>query len=257
MKMTLLQMVQSIMSDMESDAVTSITDTPESEQVASTARDVYFQMITNKIIPEHYSLHQLTTASTSAKVFMKIPDTVARVETIKYDKILTGETRLNYGDVCYMDPDVFLDRALANDTTDTDVTTAQDPTSGLTIHVRSDAAPSYWTSFDDEYIVFNSFDSSVDANGLVGTKTLCRGKIIPTWTMADAFVPDIDENLFPLLLAEIKSTCFVNLKQTANPKIEKQARQQKVSIQNAKFRTKKSQEAYSYSSSHIKGRGRP
>jgi hypothetical protein len=255
-KLTLLQIVQSILSDMESDEVTDIADTPESEQVASTVRDVYFQMITNKIIPEHHSLVSLTNAGGTAKTFMLIPATVARIQEIWYNKIKTGETRVQYAKIPYMPPDEFLAKSFELDSTASDVTTATDPTSSLTIYVLNDEGPSYWTSFDDEYVCFNSYDAVVDASGLTAAKTRCSARIIPTWTHTSAGIPDMDENLFPMLLAEAKSTCFVNLKQTANAKIEQQVRQQKVSYQHDKYRTKASQEKSFSSPGYSTGRKR-
>jgi len=209
MKMTLLELVQSILSDMVSDDVTSIADTPESLQVASTIRDVYYQLVTNQTIPEHQALKQLTSAGVTAKVFMQIPATVQRIESIKYNKIKAGDTDNVFSDM-----------------------------------ITNDAPPTYWTSFDDDYICFDSYDAAVDASGLVGTKTLCWATVTPTtWAMNDTFVPDIDDNFFPLLLAEAKSTCFMNLKQQANGKVDKQARNQKVALQNDKHRTAAAEKA--------------
>jgi hypothetical protein len=91
--------------------------------------------------------------------------------------------------------------------------------------------------------MFDSYDAVVDPTGLVASKTLCWGAIIPVWTHNDVFTPDIDDNIFPLLLAEAKSLCFVNMKQQPNAKIERQARNQKVYLQNDKYRTRQAQEA--------------
>ena len=44
--------------------------------------------------------------------------------------------------------------------------------------------------------------------------------------MADSFTPDLDANLFPLLLNEAKSLAFVEIKQSSNPKAEQYARRQ-------------------------------
>lgn len=247
MKMTMLELVQSIMSDMDSDSLDSITDTDEGEQVASVIRDVYWQMVTNQTIPEHNKLFQLTDAGGTAKVFMLIPTTVRRVETIKYNKIESGDTIAVYRDVTYKDPDSFMNLLLSRTDTDSNVVSATDPNSGIALDfVINDHSPTYWTSFDDEYIVFDSYDAVVDTTGLLSSKTLCWGPVEPTFTIAnsltDAFTPDIDDHLFPLLLAEAKSTCFVNMKQAANPKIERQARNQKVFAQNDKHRTRKTEE---------------
>jgi hypothetical protein len=62
----------------------------------------------------------------------------------------------------------------------------------------------------------------------------------PDWEdHIDSFTPLLDEKYFPLLLAEAKSTCFVNLKQSPNSKVESQYRQQKALLQNDKHRISK------------------
>ena len=46
--------------------------------------------------------------------------------------------------------------------------------------------------------------------------------------LANAFIPDLDVNLFPLLLNEVKSVSHVELNQQANPKAEQMALKQKI-----------------------------
>ena len=257
-KLTLLEMVQSIMSDMSSDAVTSINDTDEALQVASIIHDVYDQLVTGQNIPEHKALAQLTNAGSTAKVFMKIPDSVYRVETFKYNKIADGDTDAAWGEVCYLSPESFMNILTRRTTTDSNVVSATDPTSSIALDmILNDQAPTYWTTFDDHYIVCDAYDAVVDTTGLLASKTLCWAVVKPTdWTVSDSFVPDIDATFFPLLLAEAKSTAFINLKQQANPKIDKQARNQKVVLQNEKHRTRASEKTYTNATGPSYGRRR-
>ena len=60
MKRTLLEMVQSILSDMDSESVNSISDSVESEQIASVIQDTFFNLIAARDIPEHRQLNKLT-----------------------------------------------------------------------------------------------------------------------------------------------------------------------------------------------------
>ena len=237
MKMNLLQMVQSIMSDMDSDVVTSIADTDEAGQVASTLRDVYFQLVSTQTIPEFESLLQLEDAGT-ALVYMKIPDIVKQVYSIRYNVKRATDTFDQIKPIQFYPVQDFLDRITNNKSDDTNIVSATDPTSGLAIFVRKDKPPEYWTSFDDKYITFDSYDAVADTSGLVASKTLCWGtNNQDTFSLIDSFTPVMDDNFFPLLLAEAKSTCMMNLKQQANPKIERQARNQRIWLQNEKFRT--------------------
>ncbi len=248
MKMTMLEMVKNIMSALDSDELDSITDTVEGEQVATVIRDTYWLLVENKTIPEHQSMFQLTSAGSPALVYMLIPTTVGELEWVQYNVVGSDDTDNKFVDIDYRSPYEFTKILTARISTDDNIIAATDPTSGLALDMfQNDKRPEFWTSFDDQYICFDSYDAEVDASGLVGTKSLCFGSIIPTFTVAnsvtDAFTPDLDDNLFPLLLAEAKSTCFMNIKQMPNPKIEKQARDQKVFSQNDKYRTAQTEKA--------------
>jgi hypothetical protein len=113
-----------------------------------------------------------------------------------------------------------------------------DPLSGSKLYVRNNKNPRYYTSFDDEYIICDSYDASVD-DTLVSSKTRCWGTVRPTFSLVDSFVPDIDEVLFPYLLAEAKSVCFSLFKSGSDPKIEQAARRLKSYVQNDQFKSKR------------------
>lgn len=247
MKQTLLQLTQSIMSDMDSDAVTSISDTPESAQVASTIEDVYWQLITDQTIPEFLQLKQLDTVNLTSFPgsinYFSIPATVSRVCWIQYNVMQSGDTSDAYSYLAFKSPIEFI-QEVSNTSSDAgDAVQVTDPSSGLTYHIYNDKAPQFWTTFDDEYIAVDSLDMAIDTLQVLGTKTRCQMSRIPTFTQADGFIPDMDDNIFPLLLAEAKSTCFLNLKQTMNNKIEGQSRGQRLRLQNHKYKTSSAQEA--------------
>jgi hypothetical protein len=74
--------------------------------------------------------------------------------------------------------------------------------------------------------------SSVDTT-LTSAKTRAYGTKFPTFdSFTDSFVPDIDDVMFPYLLAEAKSTAMSLFKSGSDPKIEQTARRQKVYVQN-------------------------
>lgn len=227
MKLSLLDMVQDILSDMNSDEVNGIDDTVESTAVAKTLRTVYFEQIANRNWPH---LRKLITLDNVGDVtrpnYLKSPETVKQMEFFKYDKHLAGTTTLNYQKVHWKDPDSFLRYTNSRNSTNTNTLTVTD-FSGSKLLVLNDVAPSFWTSFDDVYIVTDSFDSDVDTT-LNGSKSQCLAYINPVWVHDDDFIPDLPIEAFPGLLAEAKSTCFVNIKEMPNQKAEqKSLRQQR------------------------------
>jgi len=113
-----------------------------------------------------------------------------------------------------------------------------DEAANTSLVVFSDRMPTYYTSFDDLHIVMNAYDSSVESI-LQASKTRAYGTVYPTITIADGFIPDLDDTMMPYLLAEAKSTCFSLFKSGSDPKVEQAARRLKSFVQNDMYRTKR------------------
>src|SRR4051812_47903314 len=85
MKYTLLEMVQDVMSSMDSDEVNSISDNIEATQVARVIRSCYFD-IQSASMPEATTLYQLEASGTADKpVLMTLPDDVHSIVLLKYE----------------------------------------------------------------------------------------------------------------------------------------------------------------------------
>jgi hypothetical protein len=229
MKTTLLQIVQSILSDMDSEDVNSISDTVEAQQIASVVEDTYYNIIAAREIPEHNKLLSLTAMSDSAKpTHFKYPTNTKSIKRIEYNVGSVAEK--DFQEIEWVDPVVFLDRM---DETGLLVETYD---GNLDIFVTTDEPPRYYTSFDDEYIIMNSYDSSVEAS-LQSSKSRAFGSVYPTFSQTDSFEPDIDNTMLPLLLAEAKSTCFSLFKGGSDPKVEQAARRLKSYVQNDMYKS--------------------
>ena len=226
-KMSLLDMTQNILSDMDSDAVNSISDTDEASQVASIIKETYYFLIDNRKIPEHEGLIQLTAlGDVDTPSHMKAPDNQHEIAWIKYNVVQSGGTSPDWAEMIFKEPLEFLDIINSRNSSDSNIEAVADITSSSTLLIENDKAPTYWTSFDDEYIVFDSYDSVVESS-LQQSKTMAYGKEEPTWTASDNFTPDLDSNLFSLLLNEAKSQAFITLKQVTNSKSEQRSRKQR------------------------------
>jgi hypothetical protein len=241
-KLTLLDMTQRILSDMDGDAVNSITDTDEALQVAGVIRDTFYDLVSNETVPEHLELFQFEALGDSSKPnYLQYPATVTELNWFKYDnRASASDTKVNYTEIEYVSPEDFLKRIEMRDSSASNVTSVSD-TSGVTFLVRTDLNPSYWTTFDDEYIVCDSYNSSID-NTLQKSKSQGYGKVEPTFTLSDSFIPDMDVDVFPLLLSTAKAIAFVNMKQQNNPAASAISRRHIVRHQNNRHRLKKANE---------------
>jgi len=198
MKMSILDMVQSVLNSIDSDDVNSIDDTVESKQVAMFVKECYYELIGQREWPflkDTFSLQGL--GDTTRPTYMELDeDDVSKIEWIKYNK----------KDVTWLDPKDFQDML-------------------------------------DTYFVFDGYDESAE-NTLQTANNLCYGVIVPSWTHEDDFIPRLPEKMFPTLLAEIKSTSSINLRQQANAKEERKAQRGRNTFQNEAWRNKSSQSSY-------------
>ncbi len=216
-KYTLLDMTQSILSAMDSDPVNSIDETVEAVQVADLVKEAYFELLSQRDWPFLFELGQLIAlADTNNPTKMKMEDTWNKIKWIRYNK---QETE-------YLAPDEFT-ALLDSRTAQAGVVNANG------IGLNRD--PSYWTSYDDKFIIFDSYNSTVEST-LSQSKTNVYAAIEPTWTHVDSFVPDIPEKFFPTLIAEAKAQAFVNLKQQANTREEVKARRGRMAMRNEAWR---------------------
>ncbi len=231
-------MTQNILSALDSDEVNSISDTIESLQVAYVIKETYDEQFNNIEIPELRGLIQLNGISDVTKPnYMKVPDAVKNFEWIKYRDDRNSN---RFTDVMYVSPDEFLEMQFQYSTTSDNVFLTTDPVSGVQYYIKTNKAPTYYTSFDNNYLAFDSYDS-VYENTLHSTKSAAFGTKEFSFPLVDTFIPPIEASLFPLLLAEAKSVCFMNIKQTGSSKEEQRARRQRIRMQNDQYKAKPAQ----------------
>lgn len=236
MKLTLLQLVQRVLNDLDSDEVNGIDETVESNQVALTIQNCYFEMISNRNWPHLRKLIRLDNVGDVTRPnYLKAPENLKEMNFFKYEKYKDGSTRLDQQEVRYKYPDEFLRLISGRNPDATNIQTVID-FSGTKLLVVNDMAPSYWTSFDDTYIVTDSFNLAIETT-LQGSKSQCLAYVHPTWTHDDDFIPDLPVEAFSALLAESTSTASLNLKQIANAKSEQKATRQQRWLARKAWRT--------------------
>ena len=225
MNKTLLEYVNDILNDMDSDPVNSINDTIESEQVAQIVRSTYEAMMSNRNWPHlKGALKVESSGDLSYPTHMVVRDEVKEMLFINYNCTGVGETRKKYTKMAWKESDEFL-RLLNhrnNDNSNVDVILDY---SGIELLLRNDKHPEYYTSFDDKTLVFDSYDKEVD-DTLQSSKIQAQAYIFPGWTHDDDAIPDIPYEAESLLLAEAKSSCMYRIKQMSDPKTDNEARRQ-------------------------------
>lgn len=244
MKYTNLELVQDVLSSMSSDEVNSVSDNPESLQVLGIIRQKYFDIINRLDLPDHEQLIQFQPSlDDTTPVIMYIPDGVAEVKWLKYfDNNTSGAVNLlsnttdiinglpgdevnpgplsppGYGDVFILPNRQFIDMVSKFNTNENDVQsfTFSDNSNkfdgSYTFYYKNDHTPTYCTILSNYYVIFDSYDATVDST-LQASKTMALGLVIPKFEMTDTFIPDLSEEQFSLLLNEVKALAFYELKQ--------------------------------------------
>ena len=224
-KMTLVEIVSDIINDIDGDYIESINDTEEAEQVAAIVRATYRSMMSNRNWPHTKKLLEITAASDSSKpVYMSIEDDLKELVLINYDMAKEGSNRKYYQEVKYIDNDDFLRLCNGRNNTASNVDVIVDD-SGVELLILNDKNPEYYTSFNDEDIVFDSYDSDINST-LVASKTQAIGYVIPSFELTDTHVPDLPDEAFAFLVEECKSKASLKLRQVADEKSEQEAGRQ-------------------------------
>lgn len=236
MKMTLLDLTQSILSSLSSDEINSISDTSESLQVAEILKQTYFNILARSKLPMQQELFQLN-ASTDEDlpVLMYRPDNVAKMDWVKYYDESESSSPPQYKYVTILPVTQFLDAVNSFNTDEADVDTFTFTANGksFTFNFKNAKQPQFCTVIENYYVIFDGFDLSIDTT-LQSSKTECWGEVLPVWNNVDDFIPDLDDQQFPLLLNEAKALAFYELKQQPHAKAEQEARRQWGTLQKDK-----------------------
>lgn len=225
-KYTLLAIVQDILNSTSSDPVNSINDTPEAQQVAQIVKTTYNNLVSNRNWPQEKRTFALDSLADSDRPnYLQLPEECKELVLINYDQKRSATDRKQLETVTYISPEEFLDRSNSLNETKSNVDLVTD-FGGIQYKIRNDIPPTWWTSFDDEYIVFNSYDSAVEST-LQSSNCQATGYIEKTFSLTDNFVPELPTEAFASLLAEAKAEAFVILRQEVNQRVEREAQRQR------------------------------
>lgn len=223
MKMSLLDIVQSVLSSMDSDNVNDIADTTESRQVAEVAKEVYYELMSYNDWDHLYRWMEMDNLSDQSRPnYLVIPDDVGRVDYLKYEVTKNGDLSRSIQELTFKSVKDFISLVHNRSSSEQNIQVVTNE-QGVDMFIYNDRYPSYWTSFDNTHIVCDAYNSH-DDNTLVGSKSSAWCRVTPKWLPTNTFVPDLPIEFFPAYLAEVKSTCHLYFKQSISEKDEQKAR---------------------------------
>lgn len=242
MKYTLLELTQAVLSSMDSDEINSITDSVESQQVVEVIKTVYDDIISRGDLMSNNTLFNLVASTDQTKPIMMFkPDNIQKITSLQYNCQKDVDPEPVWNHMRYLNVEDFFHFIYQYDRGSSDVSTFNHVigTNNIVFAYRTDQAPTYWTTFDDNTIFFDSYDTAVDST-LQSSKTLCFGSLATDFQKVDTFVPNLQPQQFALLLNEAKSLAWAELKQTTHQKAEQSARRNWVHLQKTRQETPES-----------------
>jgi len=231
MRYTLLELTQSILRSMESDEVSSISETQEASDVVDIIKECYFDIVGQNNLKEHEGVFKLDASGDNLKpTLMIVPSQVARVDSLRYN--IGDLANPDWKPLYYVDNDEFLFYQSGLDADESTVSTMTVPinSTNLVLKFENNRFPAVYTIFDETLVVFDAVDL-VEETTLTQVRSLGHGLIIPIFTRTNAFIPDLDPRQFQLLLQDAKATAHVELKQAVNPKAEQKYRRNQILAQ--------------------------
>jgi hypothetical protein len=230
----LLEIVQDLLASVEDDEVNSINDTETATRVANIVKECYYEIISAGDLPEHYNFFELEASGDVNKpTLMTLPDGVVSIQSLKYN--MTETSTVEFRDLRFVPLDIFMERMYNLDDSEDNVTHWTHVISGSTIDflVKNDKTPEYYTTFDDNTLVFDSFVEDQETFLQKG-KTLGYGQVFPVFSMTDEYIPDLDAKQFSLLINEAKRQVYNELRQSENPLAAQRARKAWIRLQRDK-----------------------
>ncbi len=210
-KMTLIDAVQSILSDADSDEVSSINDTVESEQCAQVIKDTFDRIVSLHDLEHIKQIRRLDATSSTTPNVLNRPEGFHTIEWVQYDTKTAAGDPQSYSYMTYCEPDEFLTRIQGRNTDDSTVDAVNLVTLGIDVvlPIRNDQAPSFYTVMDvgSDYLIFDSYDSDLESN-LQQSKNLSYGMQQPTLSLANLSTFTVPKHLESLILSEAKAMYF-------------------------------------------------
>lgn len=237
MSRTLLYTVQRVLEKLDLDDVNSINDSPDAVLVAREAENTFYDLLNRNEWPEQYdSISVASVGDVNNPTALQIPADVLKIKSLRYDVAEAGASDKSYKEMKKISNEDFLDLCYNRKSSDSNVTVADN--NGVELFVYNDKAPEYFTTFDNETLIFDSYDSDVEST-LQGSKTACIGYEIPAFVMDDAYVIPLDAKTYPLYLAEIAAACSISFNGEIHPEEERRRARGISRLRRDSYRTEK------------------
>lgn len=219
MSRTLLYTVQRVLEKLNLDPVNSINDTEDSLLISREAESTFYDLQSRADWPESIDLIEINSVSdVNNPTALQLDQQVHYIESLRYDVTTPEDTGKVIRQIVWLEPEEFLDMLYSRNTGSADVQEAV--YKDIPLFVFNNRQPQYYTSFDNEMLILDSYDGDIDTT-LIGSKSICYGKTNPTWSQTDGFVIPVQDSVYPLYLSALSSACSIYLNSEVNQEDER------------------------------------
>jgi hypothetical protein len=204
--------------------VATIDDTIEAQQVASVAEKVFYDLNDDIFGSDQLQeLIQLESLADNTKPnYLRLPDNASRINKaeVLYNTS-TDVAEIKMSSIEYLSPTDFLAYIGSRKVSTTNEIVTD--YSGYRMVIENEQAPKYYTDFDDEHLVFDAYDSTVDSV-LQASKSGILTTVQRVFTKTDSYVIDFPEWMHSTYLNAVMSEASMALREEPLPTIARLAR---------------------------------
>ena len=238
-KKTLLRLVQLIGERIGSDEIDTLDETIEATEIVSILELTFDEILDRRDweFLRDRTLRLKARAVTDTKLFnLDMPTAVTRLQCVKYRDINGKFPEMEYVEACE-----FIERLDGRNADDDNVTEIAND-DGVLLKIITDKAPTFYTSFDEATISFESYDDTRGTGNQAGDSIILANiKPVMDFTDATATFP-IPERMGTLLLNEAMATAGVQLRQVSDSRAERIARRQGIKLRELEPITQRDQQ---------------
>lgn len=250
-KRTILKLVQDLGEGINSDEIDDLAETEEVVRIVNILKQSHQEVLDRKtweFMKDKVRQLDDRLDGSALKNTLLIPDDVTRIKCLKY-KDDAGK----FYEVTYLAACDFVEVMQARTATETNVTAIINA-DGVSLNAFNDVPPQYWTSFDEATITFDAYNTASGDGNLIADSVIIAD-VMPSTDFTDpAAVLNIPERMETLVFNEALVTCNYRLRQTADPRADRVARRQGISLRENEHKTKKDTPEQTYGRQTRSGR---
>lgn len=249
-KRTILKLVQDLGEGINTDEIDSLAETEEVVRIVNILKQSVQEILDRKTwefmkdkvrqLDDRVDATQLNT--------LLIPDDVVLIKCLRYK-----DDNGKFYDVQYLQACDFIEKLQARTSTqaDIDIITNSD---GVELLVKNDIVPQYWTSFDEETITFDAYNLATGSGNLIADSVIIAD-VMPVTDFTDpTAVLNMPERMETLVFNEALVTCNYRIRQTRDPRADRVARRQGISLRENEHKTNKDKKVRRYGRQTRSGR---